>query len=206
MQLIAKSFLPVTLAIATVSTATIVAVAPANALTVYRTSGGFPQTTGFSAGATVIDFNNLPSGPITSATFGDVNFAGSNTSATNRPNRKIQIGTNGTAEFTFSDYLPYFGVRWTSLSNTDSIALYRGDSVVRSVTGQDLRSLSGGGTYFNFFELDPTERFNRVVLASVDSPSLIDNVAYRVPTPALLPGLLSLGLATWRKRQQAQQG
>jgi hypothetical protein len=217
MQLTSKDLLPATLAIAIASAAAIVAVAPASALTIYRTAGYFPQPTGYSAGATVIDFNDLPSGEITTANFGDVDFAGSNTNVINRPNRRIQIGANvpdstgastfspGSATFTFSDYLPYFGVRWSSLSNTDSISLYRNGTLLESFTGQYLRGLSGGGIYFNFFERDPNLRFDSVVLASVDNPSSIDNVAYQVPTPALLPGLLSLGLASWRKRQQAEQ-
>ena len=65
----------------------------------------------------------------------------------------------------------------------------------------------GNGNYFSFFVTNNSEIFDEVRFADLSTANnagflRVDNVAYQaIPTPALLPGLVALGIGAVRKRK-----
>jgi len=59
------------------------------------------------------------------------------------------------------------------------------------------------GVYYNFFGDSNSDLFDTVKLSSTSPAFEVDNIATRtaIPTPALLPGLIGMGVAAWRKRR-----
>lgn len=123
---------------------------------------------------------------------------------------------SGVAEFIFSQKLNYFGLLWGSINRGNVISFYDGNNFIQSFSGTNLfgkgtPAITGGSTRFiNFFVDEVSENnydfFDRVVISGGgDDPFQLDNVAYEViPTPALLPGLIGLGMAALRKRKQEE--
>lgn len=108
--------------------------------------------------------------------------------------------------FQFSDYLAYFSIQFLNFGSSPNpvIELFRDNASVAAFTSAQLLGLTGSGNYFNFSENAVSSRFNRVVIAGTNVT--VDNAAYRVPTPALLPGLVGMGVAALRKRKaEAEQ-
>lgn len=129
-------------------------------------------------------------------------------------------GSNAT--FSFDQSQKYFGLLWgsidadTALDNVieffngaTSVAKLSGLDIVNAIQGTPLAVTPGDRTrYVEFYKTDFTGNFfNKVVLTNSGGNYFeVDNVAYQVPTPALLPGLIGLGVAALRKRkQQAKQ-
>ncbi|PSN19037.1 hypothetical protein C7271_09400 [filamentous cyanobacterium CCP5] len=175
-----------------------------------------------------LDFNSLTPGAFSSAVFnGDpvADPADSNkvvitdtssgpqgdvTIASSGANRFFQFAPQGGAnvsrlEFAFDNPLAYFGVRFlnfgTNLNST--ISFLDGSDLISSYTFSTLSGLSGTGNYFNFNAPLVSERFTRVVVTGQNLR--LDDVAYRIPTPAMLPGLIGLGVAAWRRREGSEE-
>lgn len=121
------------------------------------------------------------------------------------------------ATFSFNKPLNYFGLLWGSIDAENTIQFFNSASTtpVSSYTGSSLASLLGfpllpfsanlgaGGTkYIEFALADIGADVDKVVLSTGFSPFEVDNVAYQsIPTPALLPGLIGMGVAALRKRK-----
>jgi len=104
----------------------------------------------------------------------------------------------------------YFGLLIGSLDTFNSIAFFRTGEVnpIKSYGGADLPPTAPNGDqtvgkYYNFFGDNNSDLFDRVVLGSTKAAFEVDNIATRaaIPTPALLPGLIGMGVAAWRKRK-----
>ncbi|MBW4470377.1 MAG: PTPA-CTERM sorting domain-containing protein [Stenomitos rutilans HA7619-LM2] len=121
------------------------------------------------------------------------------------------------ATFSFEKPLTYFGLLWGSIDAENTIQFFNSSTTtsVSSYTGSSLASLLGfsllpfsanlgadGTKYIEFALADIGADVDRVVLSTGFSPFEVDNVAYQaIPTPALLPGLLGMGIAALRKRK-----
>lgn len=105
----------------------------------------------------------------------------------------------------------YFGLFIGSIDDYNSIEFFRGADSRLSVSGVELAAAAGlmpngdqsEAAYFNFFGDNGSDLFDRVVLRSSQAAFEVDNIATReaIPTPALLPGLIGMGVAAWRKRK-----
>lgn len=203
-------------AIAAVSTMGVAIAQPAQALTVTRTTEA-PQVvnTGFSTVS--LDFSNNVNANTFNTSTTTLGPAGNTVALTSVPGGTISQGpriNNGVLEFRnnaspsvtfqFSDYLAYLSIQFLSFGTSTNpvIQLFRDNASVGSFTSAQLLGSTGSGNYFNFNENAVMSRFDRVVISGTGVT--VDNVAYRVPTPALLPGLVGMGVAALRKRQQEE--
>jgi hypothetical protein len=117
-------------------------------------------------------------------------------------NRALQTGGSNTPsiKFNFTEPLAYFGVRLLNPAFPGTIQFFNGVTPIgSSIT---FASVLGSGNYFNFYAPLVNERFTSVVIAGQNVR--VDDLAYRVPTPALLPGLVGMGVAALRKRKQEE--
>ena len=75
--------------------------------------------------------------------------------------------------------------------------------MVAALTGTPSTGDQKVGVYYNFFGDNNSDLFNQVKLSSSQAAFEVDNIATRtaIPTPALLPGLIGMGVAAWRKRK-----
>ena len=125
-------------------------------------------------------------------------------------------GTNQSTPVTFQFKYPIistFGFLWGSIDNYNSISFFKQGKFLTSFTGDQIFSSANGdqsvkGTHFVNFKgnsmVPEDDYFDKVVLASGQAAFEIDDVRYtEVPTPALLPGLVGIGVAALRKRKQA---
>lgn len=138
----------------------------------------------------------------------------------NPNNRFVLLGRGGSfgGEATFTFNVPnlgldYLGFTWGGDRDGDSVQFFFGDDLnaapIATFTGADINGLNGvddGSAEFITFEAEnPSDIWDRVVFFEGDTSGSfrIDNLAYRqVPTPALLPGLIGMGVAAFRKKQQ----
>jgi hypothetical protein len=121
----------------------------------------------------------------------------------------------GDVTIKFTQALDYFGLYWGSVDSYNSIQFFKGATQIGSdITGSAIATLLGKtgtgnfnvDTYVNFFA-GANESFDKIVMKSGNAAFESDNHAYRaVPTPALLPGLIGLGVAAIRKRKQEDGG
>ncbi len=208
-------------ALAAVSTLGVAIAQPAEALTVTRTNnpdltslaGYIPKEIKFNTPGTTQLPQTFFSGTddqviITNTGSGNSSISGGtlNLSSSNASPRPA-------VTFTFSKLLPYFGVRFVNnnFGDTDAndtvITFFNGADSVGSFTRQFLTNLSftgnGTGDYYNFNQNVVSQRFDSVVIAGKNV--VLDDVAYRVPTPALLPGLVGMGVAALRKRKAEEE-
>lgn len=105
----------------------------------------------------------------------------------------------------------YFGLYWGSIDAYNAVTFYRGDKLLDVITGPQVRNPADGSqepigaAYVNFFADGPDDYFDKIVLRSGQAAFESDNHAFRdaipTPTPALLPGLIGLGLGVLRKRK-----
>jgi hypothetical protein len=219
------TFSPLKFAITAASFAavTTIATAIAPAAQAISLSSNTGAITGYASGT--IDFNSTPT---TTNFTGLTQGIATLTSDVNAPNNQIVasgsnrslaiIGSNngggnpGSVTFTFSNQLNFFGFQWIN-GNAGGL----GNKVVQffnqGVQIGNNFTLTPPGTqrYYNFF-VEPIagntyDFFNEVRLidpAGSAGNFRIDNVAFReIPTPALLPGLVGLGMATIRQRKKA---
>lgn len=204
-----------------VATVVAMATAPAHALTFTTTLG----STSLESGVTNVTFDSAPSGTITpSYTEGLATYTGgaivkngsSGQYAPPAPNNGTNYLTLGgtvpsassPVEINFAKALNYFGLHWGSVDAYNEISFFKGLTQVGStytgtniLTGANGDQTPPGSRYVNFFA-DSGESFNRIVLTSSAPAFESDNHAYRaIPTPALLPGLIALGVGVMRKRK-----
>lgn len=224
MKLATKGILSLAAITAATSTIAFTGVSPANAFTFRVTDGDLPDATQFAPawGATVISFDGLTNADIKNGvTLGGLSLAttGSATVGDDGSGDKfLSIGKKtgkkpGSATFqAVVDNIPYLGMFWTQIQSDDKLTLGLSDGGKEIVDYQRiLKGLADAGLntsqnfYLNFYESDVSKRFTSLKIES--KGSFVDNVAYRVPTPALLPGLIGMGLAAWRKRkgEEAEQ-
>jgi hypothetical protein len=217
-----------TLSVATVTAAlTVVAMAQsgaAQAFLITRTAGPLPAA-GINAPLappTVIDFDSLngivpttpttlvPGGPNGGATI--ARTPGTVAGYLLTDGLRIGALASGEVSFKFDDPrgMGYFGFFLDSITaplSAVSISFLSGNSLIQSLTGTQLNQVTGPGNYFNFFVTNNSEIFDQVLLTDSSGGLLggnfvVDNVAYQaIPTPALLPGLVALGIGVVRKRK-----
>lgn len=219
MKLETKSMLSIAAITAAISMIALTGISPANALTFVVTEGTAPDPAQFapSGGSTLISFDNFaPGTTITPYNFGAGTLTGTNIKiAGDGDDNYLQIGSKGKktpppvkpavtgiATFSFSDSIPYVGLFWNSFLNTDKIEVFLKNGLSEIFTGGQVKAagvVDGQQFYLNFYESDVAKRITSIAITSTGG--YIDNVAYRVPTPALLPGLLGLGVAALRKRK-----
>jgi len=128
---------------------------------------------------------------------------------------------NGAVSLTFDDPrgMGYFGFLLAQTPNnaanaTISFISKINDSVTTFTMAQLLGNsvptpnvIVGNGNYFSFFVTNNSEIFDEVRFADLSTANnagflRVDNVAYQaIPTPALLPGLVALGIGAVRKRK-----
>jgi hypothetical protein len=198
----------------------------AQAFLITRTAGPLPEP-GINAPLlppTVIDFNSqpnqtsVPTSPTTIATSpdnGNATIQRTDGVAEFQGNQLV-IGSagnasalGGTVSFTFDDPrgLGYLGLNWQNPTANEVISFYSGNTLIQALDGSTvLGAALGNGRYFNFFVTNNGEIFNRVDLSELGGTPgnafRVDNVAYQaIPTPALLPGIIALGVGTLRKRR-----
>ncbi len=189
----------------------------ASALTI---SGGLTPTNGPRAGydgiITDFDSTSLSSFPELTA-FDRQDPRGTGGADTTLRISNKQGNNPSLAKFTFNDFLPYFGFEVVDINNNNAsfkVSLFKDDeSVFSGSLKQILKDLdkcdpsNSNSCYVNFFELDPQKRFNMVLFEEESGGNgnltTLDNIAYKVPTPALLPGLIGMGVAAYRKRKNA---
>lgn len=230
MNLLSKKTLSVAATTLALTVAALANIESAHAFLIYRTAGpSVPTGVNPSlAPPTVIDFNGQ-SGlvPTTATSIGPGGLNGgatiqrTNSADYNSPADNLRIGaffnggpiasrnTAGSVQFDFDDPrgMGYFGFLLQNLPLNPlaaSISFFSGDTQIQSFTGSTFGALPGAGNYFNFFVTNNSEIFNRVVFAdtSLIGNLQVDNVAYQaIPTPALLPGLVAMGLGIVRKRK-----
>jgi len=105
----------------------------------------------------------------------------------------------------------YFGLYVGSIDSYNSFTFFNGsDQVGSSLNGNQLAALVGlpanGNQGINgagYAEFSDNIGFDKIVLASSRAALESDNHAFstNVPTPALLPGLIGMGVAALRKRK-----
>lgn len=131
----------------------------------------------------------------------------------NNESSYLSVGsTAGSITVSFSKALDYLGFNYgfSDASNLTAI-LKNGTTTLREFNESDFFSELGDSSqshgYINLFAGD--DPFDTVIFASVNNAGRfeVDNIAYKekVPTPALLPGLLGMGAAALRRRKRAAE-
>lgn len=118
-----------------------------------------------------------------------------------------------TATFDFGQAIDYFGLYWGSIDSYNTIRFLNGTQVVASYTGDVIANAInssiaigsignfGIDQYVNFFADSDSEVFDKVEFISTQAAFESGNFAYKVPTPALLPGLMGMGVAALRRKK-----
>jgi len=107
----------------------------------------------------------------------------------------------------------YLGLFWGSMDTYNTLQLYDGDTLVKTIVGADVaipgasgaQELPGTNRYVNIF-LTPGVTFDNAVITSTKYAFEFDNVAvgYQVPVPgAVLLGILGLSAAGIKLRRFA---
>ncbi|AFY39533.1 hypothetical protein Lepto7376_3309 [[Leptolyngbya] sp. PCC 7376] len=107
----------------------------------------------------------------------------------------------------------YFGFYFGSIDNHNNLYFYNGETLITSLTGEDILTLANGAhninnaLFLNIFA-EEGENFDRVVFQSNNIAFETDNHAYRisepVPTPAAILPILSGLCAAAKRRNQAK--
>jgi hypothetical protein len=201
MNSIVKKALLVVVTIATTATAIAIA-APAHAVFI-------DGPTEDPLLPTQIDFEGFGTGPFTTLTQGIVTINGTGDVAirppSTPPNNFLQINS-GSVEFNFgTNYLNSFGFTALAATNNFTVQFFDDANSLGTFTAAQI-GFNGSFRNISFFPSpigSNYDFFNRIVIANSTSAFQIDDIAFtEVPTPALLPGLVGLGLAAWRKRNQ----
>jgi hypothetical protein len=110
------------------------------------------------------------------------------------------VGNTGSVTVKFAQPLDYFGLYWGSIDAYNSIAFYKGDTLLNQYSGRDVPQTTASGNqtsladnqYVNFFA-DTKGAFDRIVLSSTAPAFEGDNFAYRqAPEPGAVLGLLAV--------------
>ncbi len=172
---------------ATLATATVVAHAnPAHAF-VISTSSSFPSSV-----------NGYP--VTTSDNFTDPSITLNGATIQGSGNLKMFAGDSPT--FTFANPLAYFGIQLaTKLPQGRTLTFLINDTNTVQFFGD-----IANNTILNIFSGNATERISTLkITKSGDGDTQFSAYATAVPTPALLPGLMGLGAAAWRKRKRGEE-
>jgi hypothetical protein len=186
---------------------------------------GGVTTVDFNSSAT-LPINYTPS-LLGSSSVESTSVPGSFAAPFNDTTRYLAVGTGpapigGTSvNIALSGLQNYFGLYWGSIDSYNTVEFYRGSFAladrVGSYTGAQVLTALGVvvplGTnnqtslltnrYINFDSEGASQYFDRIRLTSTQAAFESDNHAFRaVPTPALLPGLVGIGVSLWRKRRQ----
>ena len=212
MNRFATKALSASAAVATLSVMAVAVIQPAHAITVTRSNAPATPSAVYKYTTQTLNFSDLPVGSFISQTY----FPGTDDEATlstangnvfvdsDNGNTLLLLGfnSNTTLEFSFANPLVYFGVRMLNPDLPGSIRFFGtgGEQIGSAIS---FASVVGDGNYFNFNAPLISERFTRVAITG--SLVALDDVAYRVPTPALLPGLVGMGAAALRKRKQEEE-
>lgn len=117
----------------------------------------------------------------------------------------------GTATLTFgaTPGLGYFGFQWLTPQSGSTVLFTSSTSAQQSFTAASLGLT--GSSFVEFFASNPNEIISSVQFSDSNSTTgvafQVDNVNYqRIPTPALLPGLIAVGAGLLRKRKAEVEG
>ena len=209
--------------VAVMAAGTALTAAPADAAFPFNVSAEVSNPNGFLPGSTVINFDDpLPTG-VNRTGGAIVNSPTSGVTAKPNPTAGgswLTVGpsgpTAGPATLTFGNLLNYYGLYWGSVDTSDEtwnvIEFLRDDVVIGSFNGSQLTppilnsgsQIEGGSAFVNFTAIGPEGYFNAVRLTASQFAFESDNHAFRVvPTPAaVLPGLIGMGTAVFRKKKQ----
>lgn len=162
----------------------------------------------------IIDFQSNSSGAFPAFDYGDISFAGLDARINEEGGNRfltltsIAPGTIQTSVSTFNiDYKPVDSFGFRLLQSTGNanftISFLLGSTLVESFTLTSLLALPPTGVdYFNFVAQSDNFIFDQIVFTRTRGRIEIDDVAYRiVPTPALLPGIIGMGIAAIKKRR-----
>jgi hypothetical protein len=185
----------------------------------------FDAAAGALGAVNIIDFESFKSGELpNSTTIPGVTISasgsGANSISTDNSNTLgfnttaggsnfLQSQTSLTTTFTFATPIQAFGAYITGLGTAPGNALLNFSD--GSTQSYDLTALigdaNGGAGFFGF--TDAGKSISSIAFAGTTSGQDIygiDDVRYvAVPTPALLPGLIGIGLGVWRKRKAAMK-
>ena len=116
----------------------------------------------------------------------------------------LSIGTGGSLTATFSKAAKYVGFAWGYADSRDSVVVNFLDSLGNEQSQEFTDAIFGNqedSAYIDIFG-DSGERITQVIWSKSGNGRFeIDNIAV-VPTPALLPGLIGMGVVALRKRKQ----
>lgn len=169
-----------------------------------------------------IDFNALPSGsglPTTGfAQFTLAGSAGINLAGAAKPaldtSDILAIGNGGSATIKFGGLVDYVGLYWGSIDTYNFIDLFRGDTLLGTISGTQAAATPNGNQtspttnrYIDIFAGDASANFDKVVLRSTGFAFEVDNIAYRrsVPVPSVAAGVLVAGVGLLARKRQAQK-
>lgn len=120
-------------------------------------------------------------------------------------------GSPFTTTINFSQKLTAFGLQWGSFDTHNTIRFLLDGNPLASFTGGTVASALGkvstgsgaaNGTAYVRFTGGSGEYFNQVILSSTAAAFESDDHSYEaVPTPALLPGLIGIGVAALRRKK-----
>jgi hypothetical protein len=113
-------------------------------------------------------------------------------------------GSQSSATFNLDSSSDSFGFFLVGQNGSPNfrIDFLSGGSNSRTFFLSDLLSLTGPGDYFNFASDSEGDFFDQVSFTRLSGRLEIDSVAFRaVPTPALLPGIIGIGIAALKKRR-----
>ena len=189
---------------------------PASAISV--NTGGTPSAgngqVSSKSGVTTLDFNSDALGTRTGGGTVVIGSTGVNASPPGDTSQYLTIGSFSQPDFATFDLggdKGYFGLFVGSLDPFNSIEFFRNGVSKLLLNGTQIAGITGTpssgdqnvGVYYNFFGENNSDVFDKVVLGSTGIAFEVDNIATRtaIPTPALLPGLIGMGVAAWRKRR-----
>lgn len=169
-------------------------------------------------GVKTIDFDNPnPSGvTISGGTVVSGSVSNEYASPPGDSTKYLTVGSPGkgnSATFNFAEAQGYFGLFVGSLDTYNSIVFFNTvKGTNQAFTGTEVAQLTGTpatgdqnvGVYYNFFGDTNNDLFDKVVLSSSQAAFEVDNIAFRrdIPTPALLPGLIGMGVVALRKKRK----
>lgn len=121
-------------------------------------------------------------------------------------------GSTGALTLDFAKALDYFGLYWGSVDTYNYLDIFKGNTLLRTISGRDVSATPNGGwtgsatnKFVNLYA-DAGESFDRVVMRSTGVAFETDNHAFKqaVPEPFTVGGSL-VGLAMgWKMRRKQQ--
>lgn len=129
----------------------------------------------------------------------------------------LTVGTaanSGSTTISFSKKLTAFGLQWGSIDTYNSISFFNGGSLLETFTGTQVVNELGlsnfafggaGAASTQYVRFSGGGVFDQVVLASTSRAFESDNHSFEVvPTPALLPGLIGMGVVALRRKKSEE--